>query len=70
MGGNTNYDTLAVKSHKKTLKTTSEKILDSAGNFPNCKGLYPDCPENPSLKEKACRNCPKTEDIEPDEIED
>jgi len=26
--------------------------------FPNCKGLYPDCPEAPEAKEHPCKNCP------------
>ena len=47
-----------------TIKTAEDKVLDQAGNFPNCKGLYPDCPEEPSLKNRQCRTCPKTDELE------
>jgi len=43
-----------------TVKTDAEKVLDAAkaNGFPNCKGLYPDCPENPDRNCKQCRTCP------------
>jgi len=41
----------------------AEWELGQKGEFPNCKGLYPDCPETPSLDERMCRTCPKTEGI-------
>jgi len=64
------YDDCKRIQQKHTIKSAQEKALDGAGKFPNCRGLYPDCPETPSLKEKACRTCPKTEEIEPDEIDE
>lgn len=64
------YENTERANQRKSIKSSAEKALLAFGNFPNCKGLYPDCPEIPSLKEKACRTCPKTEDIEPDEIEE
>lgn len=56
-------DCRAIKQ-KHTIKSLQEKALLAAGEFPNCKGLYPDCPEKPSLENKMCRLCPKTEDLE------
>ena len=64
------YDDCKAIQQKHTIKSPQEKAIASAGEFPNCKGLYPDCPENPSLKERACRTCPKTDGIEPEEIEE
>ena len=49
--------------HKYTIKPESQKTIDSSGNFPNCVGLYPDCPEEPSLMTSMCRTCPKTEGL-------
>ena len=48
----------------KTIKTDAEKTLDSAraAGFPNCKGLYPDCPEKPSKNNSQCRSCPVLDD--------
>lgn len=47
----------------KAIKSDFEKASMGFGEFPDCKGMYPDCPENPSLENKMCRNCPKTEDL-------
>ncbi len=58
------YDDGVLIRQKHSVKSQAEKAIDSAGEFPNCKGLYPDCPEKPSLKEKACGICPKTDDLE------
>jgi len=55
-----NYDRL--KDAKG--KPENEKMLMGGGEFPECKGFYPDCPKNPNLLDSKCRNCPKTEDIE------
>jgi len=43
-----------------TIKTDAEKTIESAksAGFPNCKGLYPDCPEKPDKNCKQCRTCP------------
>jgi hypothetical protein len=30
--------------------------------FPNCKGSYPDCPSNPSKKNRVCLLCPVNEE--------
>jgi len=47
-----------------TVKTDAEKTLDAAKavGFPNCKGLYPDCPEKPSKDSPQCRTCPVLDD--------
>ena len=66
--GNTNYD--QIRSKFRTIKTDSEKTLYNSDEFPNCKGLYPDCPEEPSLDNRMCLNCPKTENQEKPILED
>ena len=45
---------------KKTVKSSNQKAIESAekAGFPNCKGLYPDCPEKPDKNHKMCRTCP------------
>jgi hypothetical protein len=58
------YDNLARLKNTLTLRSLEEKIIQSAGKFPNCKGLFPDCPEKPSFEEKTCRSCPKTEELD------
>ncbi len=42
----------------------NEKAILYSGDFPNCKGLYPDCPEKPSFLDNKCRTCPKTDAVE------
>ena len=49
--------------HKHSLRSEEFKMLKNAGKFPNCKGLYPDCPENPKKDSKQCRTCPVLEEI-------
>ena len=49
--------------HKYTIKPESQRALDNSGEFPDCKGLYPDCPETPSLDERMCKTCPKTDGL-------
>lgn len=55
MGGKLNYDA------PKKFKSANESVISLAGEFPKCKGLYPDCPEEPSLMNSMCRTCPKTD---------
>ena len=57
MGGIKNYE------QKKIVKSATQRLIDAAGEFPKCKGLYPDCPESPTLSDRNCRTCPKTDDI-------
>ncbi|MDD3160097.1 MAG: hypothetical protein PHQ98_03955 [Candidatus ainarchaeum sp.] len=63
MGGTLNYE--------KVQKGKSEnyRILAGGGDFPKCIGLYPDCPETPTLLEKKCRSCPKTETVKKPRLE-
>jgi hypothetical protein len=61
-----NYDRL--KDAKG--KSENERILAGNGVFPDCKGLFPDCPETPSLMDKNCRTCPKTDGLKKPRIED
>jgi len=55
LGGTLTYDS------QKRFKTANESVISLAGEFPKCKGLYPDCPEVPSLTNSMCRTCPKTD---------
>jgi len=57
-----NYEADRVSSAKKSVKSWNKKALDSAGKFPNCKGLFPDCPDVPSKDNKMCRSCPKVDE--------
>lgn len=61
MGGSLNYDKEYARLVKSGSKSEQERQLSVAGEFPACKCLYPDCPENPSLIERMCRTCPKTD---------
>jgi len=47
-----------MRKQKSKIRSSSEKAIDSAGKFPACKGLYPDCPEKPDKENKMCRSCP------------
>ena len=59
------YDNLALKSHKKTMKSDRDKDIERAviKGFPDCKGTYPDCPDEPKKGETPCRTCPILEEI-------
>jgi hypothetical protein len=61
-----NYDRI----RDKPRINQNEKEISIAGEFPNCKGLFPDCPENPSLEESMCRTCPKTDDLKKPKLDD
>jgi len=50
-----------VKAQMTTVKSENEKLISFSKDFPNCKGLYPDCPNEPSLMNSMCRTCPKTD---------
>lgn len=64
MGGTLNYNS------PKRFKTANESVISLAGEFPKCKGLYPDCPNEPSLMDPMCRTCPKTEGMKKPKIEE
>lgn len=59
-----------VKRQMTTIKSENEKLIQNSKDFPNCKGLYPDCPDEPSLYSSMCRTCPKTEELKKPKIED
>jgi len=59
MGLNYENDTRNIKHASK--QYWAEWEIGQKGEFPECKGLYPDCPETPSLLDSKCRICPKTE---------
>lgn len=63
-----NYERMHDKSNKPI--SENEKAILYSGEFPECKGLYPDCPETPSLLDKNCRTCPKTDGLKKPKIED
>jgi len=48
----------------------AETQLKGAGEFPKCKGLYPDCPDEPNLMNSMCRTCPKTDGMKKPKLED
>ena len=50
-------------------KKQNEKDLCGKGIFPNCTGLFPDCPNEPSLNLSMCRTCPKTDKIKKPRME-
>lgn len=50
-------------------KSDNEKMLAGGGEFPICKGFYPDCPEKPSLIEAKCRNCPQADEVKKPKLE-
>ena len=52
------YDDCRAIQQKHTIKSAAEKAISTAGKFPNCNGLYPDCPEKPDKNHKMCRLCP------------
>ncbi len=62
MGG-LNYD-------KVNKMSSIEITYKRAGGFPACKGLYPDCPEEPSLMNSMCRTCPKTDGMKKPKLEE
>ncbi|GEM_PF-3901603 len=47
------------------LKSPAERLIERGVKlgFPNCKGCYDNCPEEPNEKESPCRSCPILEDI-------
>ena len=52
-----NYERMHDKANKPL--SENERMLVGGGDFPDCVGFYPDCPEKPSLMDSKCRNCPK-----------
>ncbi len=62
MGG-LNYDTVKRMS-------SIELSYKIAGSFPNCKGFFPDCPQEPSLTNSMCRTCPKTDGMKKPKLEE
>ena len=68
MAGGLNYDKLKEKGNRPA--STNEKAIAYSKDFPNCKGLYPDCPEFPDLMNSMCRTCPKTDGLKKPKIEE
>jgi hypothetical protein len=64
------YDATGGIRQKKSIKSESDKLLSYSKDFPDCKGLYPDCPEKPSLDESMCRTCPKTDELKKPKLEE
>ena len=62
MGGSLTYET-----ERRGFRRASQDYFNkierrNGGQFPECKGFFPDCPEKPNLLDKKCRNCPNAED--------
>jgi len=55
-----NYEKDRATAAERSVKSPNEKLIIQAqqAGFPKCKGLYPDCPEKPSLDCSMCRSCP------------
>jgi len=66
MGGQLTYERL----HDKKQANPNEKVFVLSKDFPNCKGLYPDCPAEPSLMTSMCRTCPKTDGLKKPKLEE
>lgn len=64
------YDATGGIRQKQSIKSESEKALSYSKDFPNCKGLYPDCPDEPSLMSSMCRTCPKTDGMKKLKLEE
>ncbi len=60
MGGSLNYERSYEKLQKARSLSEEEKkiIMARKRGFPNCKGLYPDCPEVPDKNCSQCKTCP------------
>lgn len=70
MGSIKSYEGSRFQSQMRTIKSEEEKMISNSRDFPNCKGLYPDCPETPDLMVSMCRTCPKTDGMKKPKIED
>ena len=57
-----NYDDCKAIQQKHTIKTWQQKEFAKVGTFPNCKGMFPDCPITPNKNNKMCRSCPKIDE--------
>ena len=57
-----NYEKENTKAASRSVKSWQQKEIASAGKFPNCKGLYPECPNKPNINKKMCRSCPKIDE--------
>ena len=57
------------KDHQAKVKSFAQKRIGDRDEFPACKRLYPDYPKTPSLMDKNCRTCPKTDDLKKPKIE-
>jgi len=63
MGGSLTYATDEYQKRYNRSNPENARIIKNFGEFPDCKGLYPDCPKEPSLMNSMCRTCPKTEGL-------
>jgi hypothetical protein len=62
MGG-LNYERESMSKRHADINYFNRLARMNAGEFPACKGFFPDCPEAPSLTDKNCRTCPKTDGL-------
>lgn len=70
MGGGLNYERESMSKRHADTNYFNRLKLVGAGEFPACKGLFPDCPEEPSLMNSMCRTCPKTDGMKKPKIEE
>lgn len=60
LGSSLTYENSERYNQKRSLRFKAQDPIERAkkSGFPNCKGLYPDCPEKPDKNNKMCRICP------------
>jgi hypothetical protein len=69
MGGSLNYEKESMSKQRANTAYFNRLASMNAGEFPACKGFFPDCPETPSLTDKNCRTCPKTDELKKPKLE-
>ena len=58
-----NYEKERTKATERSVMKPEDKMILMAKQkgFPDCKGLYPDCPQDPKKDCEMCRSCPVNE---------
>ncbi len=58
------YDIVRRRQYN-AIKSNGQKAIETGvrAGFPNCKGTYPDCPDQPTKDNPKCRVCPVLEEI-------
>ena len=64
-----NYEREAMSKRHADQNYFNRLARKAGGDFPQCHGMYEDCPEKPSLLDAKCRNCPQAEDVKKPRLE-